>query len=198
MLNRRREEGFTLVEMMIVSLILAILLAVGGAGFVSLSSAASRNEDMVAAQQSVSTAMSQLERDIRSAETITVPPGQSPSRAVGLSVLQPDGTTAGVEWIYDPATATFTREVQAGSSYQPSSPTLGSVADVTFTYFDASGEDITATTDSNIAACTTAIGVRLEVEPAAAGLAPFQEDAEVALTNQLDALSSPGASQCGA
>lgn len=197
MLNRRGEEGFTLAEMMVVSLILGILLAVGGAGFVSLGSAASRNEDMVAAQQSVSTTMSQLERDVRSAETIAVPPGQSPSQAIQLSVLQPGGGTTGVEWVYDPAAGTFTREVQAGSAYQPASPSLAAVAGVSFTYFDASGDDITGTTDSNIAACTTAIGVRLEVQPAAASLAPFQEDAEVALTNRLDALSSPGASQCG-
>lgn len=198
MLTRpREEEGFTLLEIMVVSIVLAAILAIGGGTFVSLNNTTARNEAMVQAEQSASTTMTELEHDIRSTQTLLIPAGVGASQGLQLAILQPDGTTTNIQWLYDPFLDTLTRSIQNGASFQPSGYKLSSVTNATFSYFDAQAEDITSTTSSNIALCTTAIGVDVTVTPTTRGASPFEDNAEVAITNQLNVLSSPGNGQCG-
>lgn len=193
----REDDGFTLLEITVVSIVLAAILAIGGGVFVSLNNTTARNEAMVQAEQSASTVMTELEHDIRSTQTVAVIPGVSASQGVQLAILQPDGTTTNVQWLYDPFMETLTRSIQNGPSFQPSGYKLSSVTNIIFSYFDAQAGDITSTTNSNIATCTTAIGIDVTVTPTTRGASPFVDTAEVALTNQLNVLTSPGNGQCG-
>jgi prepilin-type N-terminal cleavage/methylation domain-containing protein len=196
--GHRDEHGYSLLEIMVVSVILAVIMAIGGGAFVSINNSTTRNELMVQAEQSASTVLTQLEHDIRSSQTVAVPGGVEPSQGIQMAVLASDGTTTNIEWLYNISSQTLTREVQSGSSYQPSGFQATSVQSAAFTYYNAQGTDITATTNSNIATCATAIGIDLLIAPAESGTTPFEETAEVALTNQLNVLTAPGNGQCGA
>jgi hypothetical protein len=179
---------------------MTIVMAVAGGALVSLSRTASRNESMVEVEQSASTIMAQLTRDIRSANTLSFPVGATPADEVQLAVNQQSGGTTTVLWTYNPSTATLTREVEVGSTFNPSGFTLTKMANSTsqpvFAYYDDTGSKISATSNSNIASCTTAIGVDLYAAPSTSGVANQQESAEVAITNQLNTLTAPGSGQC--
>jgi prepilin-type N-terminal cleavage/methylation domain-containing protein len=194
------EAGFSLLEMMFTVLVMSIVLVVAGSALVSLSRTASRNEAMVETEQSASTVMAQLTRDIRSAGSLSVPSGATPADEVELAVVKQSGGTTTVLWTYNTAAATLTREVEVGSTFEPSGFTVSKVANpsssAVFTYYDDTGSNISATSTSNIATCTTAIGVDLYVASTTSGVANQQESNEVALTNQLNALDAPGSGQC--
>lgn len=196
-----RDSGFTLIELSVVCAIVSVLIAVGGGALISLSNSANRDEALVSEQQAATGAIAQLDRDIRSASTLSIPSGATAADEIEVAVLGPSGSTTEYLWTYDPTAETFTREVASGSGWSAAGYL---VADVTngatipvFKFFDASGSDISSTTNSNIATCTTAVDVNLYVSSSLNGVHPFQESAEVALTNQLNTLSAPGNGQCG-
>ncbi len=194
------ESGFSLLEMMFTLLVMSVVVTIAGTSLVSLSRTASRNESMVEVEQSASTIMAQLTRDIRSADTLSFPAGATPADEVQLAVNQQAGGATTVLWTYNPSTATLTRETEVGSTFKPSGFTLSKMANSTstpvFTYYDDTGSNISATSSSNIASCTTAIGVGLNVVPSTSGVVNQQQSAEVALTNQLNTLTAPGSGQC--
>ena len=56
--------------------------------------------------------------------------------------------------------------------------------------------NISTNTTSDIAKCTTAIGVDVYVSSSTRGTATYQESEQVALTNQLITLTASGTGQC--
>lgn len=198
MLRRRQgEDGYTLLELMVTTMVVGVLFAVGGGAFMSLSNTASRSEASVEAEQSANDAMTQLERDVRSAESISIPAATVASDGVQLDVLNADGSTTNVEWIYNPSARTVVRQVDTNSGYEATNYSMSSVSSAGFTYYGPNGDDISTTTTSNISTCTTAISVMVDITPTITGAAPFQESAELAVTNQLAELTAPGNGQCG-
>lgn len=195
-----REDGLSLLEMMIVVLISSIVVAIAGSALVSLDNAASRNDSLVKEEQKASTVMAQMERDIRSASSISIPAGASAADQLQLAVLAADGSTSDVLWRYDPTAGTLTRETQQNGTFQPSGAVITRVTNGTgtpvFRYYNSSTTEIAATNTSGIAGCATAVAVEVDVSSGTAGVGSFQETAQVALTNQVQALTAPGTGQC--
>ena len=198
------ESGFTTLELMVVTLILGVVIAIAGSALVSLMNTASRNEAMVADEQLDSNALAQMARDIRSAGSIAFPSGATladTSNEVELVDNLPAGGTSTVLWTYNPVASTLTRQVLVGSTFQTSQGPVPRVANPSgtplFTYYDGvSGADISATNPSNIAQCTTAITVNVYVSAAIAGVSPVSESEQVAVTDRLNALTAPGIGYC--
>ena len=198
--TRRGEDGFTLVELSVTSVVAVIALAIAGDALISLNNAAYRNDSHVREEQANSLVMAQIERDIRSAASISFPSGASTTQQLQISVTSPDATTSDVLWVYDPAAHTFTREVQKQGSFVPSPTATTDVANGSvpvFKYYDLNTDDISSTSASNIAACTTAVSVTLNVSSKTVGVGQYMESGEVALTNRLETLTAPGSGQCG-
>ena len=186
--------------MMIVLLLGSIVLVVAGGALISLDNATNRNDSLVGEEQAASTVMAQMERDIRSASTISIPSGASASDQLEVAVLGPDGSTTEVLWSYDPTARTLTRQTQSNGAFQPSGYTIAGVANGTgapvFRYFDSGASDISARSTSEIATCATAVEIDVRVSSGTPGVGSFEESAEVALTNQVQALTTPGNGQC--
>lgn len=199
--NPRGEEGLTLIEMVIVVVLASVVLAAAMGALTSFGSAAASNNSIVGEQQAASTVMAQLERDIRSASAISIPSGASPSDQLQLTLPGGGGSTTQVLWIYDPASGTIARETEVGGAFRPSGYSTGGVGNGTatpvFTYYASDGTDISSTTVSNIAMCSTAVGIHVTLTSSRTGIGPYQETAEVALTDQALALTAPGDGQCG-
>ena len=196
------EGGFSLLELVIATLLASIVLAMAGDWLISLGNAANRNDSLVKEEQSASLVMAQMERDVRSASTITFPTGASPSQQLEVQVVAANGSTTAVLWIYDPSAGTLTRETQVQGSFTATSGmSISNVANGSgtpvFTYYDFAATDISSTSASNIAQCATGVGVDVHVSTTTKGVGSFEESAEVALTNRIEVLSAPGNGQCG-
>jgi prepilin-type N-terminal cleavage/methylation domain-containing protein len=201
------EAGFTLVELMVVVLIMAVVLVIVGSALFSLSMSANRNDAMVSEEQAASNIVAQLSRDIRSANSITFPTGVTSSGTAGeveLLVNQASGGTQPVLWIYNSTTATLSREVQVNGNFQAQGQILNSVANPStapvFTYYtystNSQNESLASLSGAQVSAiqqCTTVIGVDVYVSSSIRGTATYQESEQVGLTNQLDTLTAPGA-----
>lgn len=196
-----REDGSSLLELVIVLMLASIVLAVAAGALISLDNAASRNDSVVQEEQAASTVMAQMERDIRSAAAISTPSGASAADQLQVAELNPDGSTTLVLWSYDPTAETLMRETQQGSGFQASGYAIARVSNgpgsPVFRYYDSSTSEIPATNTSGIATCATAVGVDVKVSSSRAGVGTFEESAEVALTNQVQSLTTPGNGQCG-
>ncbi len=201
--GRGDESGFTLVELLFATLIFGLVISVAAAALVSLSTTANRNESMVSDEQAATGALAQMARDIRSANSLTFPSGASLANTadeVELVDNQAGGGSTTVMWVYNTSAATLTREVLVGSTFKVQGAGVPRVANPStsplLSYFDGEqATNISSTTVSNIEECTTAITVDLYVAPSASGTATIEETDEVAMPNQLTALSA-GGSQC--
>jgi prepilin-type N-terminal cleavage/methylation domain-containing protein len=133
MLNggRADEAGFTLIELVIVTAIMAIVLSIAGTSLFSMSMGAKRGDSLVKEEQGATLAVNVLAKDIRSAHTLAYLGGApSPNQLVLLvnspgarvdnvqycqtSSANPDYTPVPyqlVEWTYAASTATITRSV---------------------------------------------------------------------------------------
>ena len=195
------EAGFSLLELLIAMLLASIVLAGAGGALVSLANAAGRNDAIANEEQSASEVMAQMERDIRSAETISFPAGALASQQLQLNVVTASGSTMPVLWLYNPTADTLTRETQSQGTFVATGAAITNVTNSNttpiFTYFDFATTDISATSTSNIAECATGVAIDVNVSSTSAGVGGFQESAEVALTNRLEELSAPGNGQCG-
>jgi prepilin-type N-terminal cleavage/methylation domain-containing protein len=196
----RIDEGFTLVELTIVLLISAIVLTMGTGALISMNNASNRDDSLVQEEQAASSAMAQMERDIRSAANLSIPAGAVAADELQVGILGPAGTTTNVIWKYDTATRVITRQVQSQGSYQSTGYTVTRVSNGTsvpvFTYYNGDAANISGTSPSNIALCATGVGIQIDLSPNTSGVASYQESAEVAITNQVDALTTPGNGQC--
>ena len=195
------EAGFSLVELMVVMSIMAVVLVVASGALISLSQASTRGDAMVSEEQAVSTTLADLARDIRSAHTLAMPAGATPANQMELQVTNTDGTTTPIQWVYQPGAGTLTREVlnSAGAVVSTGwslSNVANSISAPLFNYYDDQGTDITNYQVSAISPCTTRIGVQLYVSSQVTGVTPLHQSEDVALTDQLDLLSTPGNGQC--
>ncbi|MHB1535940.1 MAG: prepilin-type N-terminal cleavage/methylation domain-containing protein [Acidimicrobiales bacterium] len=199
-----RESGFTLLELMVTASILTVVLVVAGTALMALMRASQRGDVMVRDEQSASTTLASLARDIRSAHAIVMPPLVTPGNQLEMQLNQPGGGTTTIQWLYQPATltqpSTLSRQVLNGTTVTSSAVELsnltypGSVR--LFTYYNDQGADISLAQNSSIAACTTRVDVHLVISSAVPGVVPFAESEDVALTDQLAILSAPGNGQC--
>jgi prepilin-type N-terminal cleavage/methylation domain-containing protein len=197
------EEGFTLIELVIVLLIMTIVIVVATGALISLSQTTNRGSAMITDEQQASTVITQLAKDIRSAHTISIPTGATASNQVILQDNNPTGGFTSVQWIYSQGGATLTRQVQnAQGVYQNQGAALTEVANSStqpiFRYFNVAGTDISSSINPTIGKCTTRIRVDLVVspQPGTTGVSNFEERADVAITDQLQLLSAPGNGQC--
>lgn len=198
--SRSDEAGFTLLEMAIVLLVATVVLVSAVSTLTSLANAASRNEAVNTQEQSVSTTMAQLERDIRSATSISFPSGASPQDELQLAETS-GGTNSNLLWVYNASLGTLTREAQVNGAFQAGGSAVDGVSSAAgtgvFKYYGTQAGDISATPPSNIAMCATAVGIDLQVTSTRVGVGSFEETAEVALTQQADSLTTPGGDPCG-
>ena len=195
-----RDAGFTVLELSVALLLAAIVIASAGDSLISLSNADNRTNSTVQEEQAASQVLAQVERDIRSATTISFPSGSSPSQEVQLAVANADGTTTNVLWVYNSTAGTFSREVQAQGAFSPSGYSISNVSNGStpvFTYSDFSATAIPTTSTSTIAECATAVSIQIDVSSATHGVGGFQESGEVALTDRLEVLTAPGNGLCG-
>jgi prepilin-type N-terminal cleavage/methylation domain-containing protein len=199
--RRHGDAGFTLIELAVVSLIASIVLIMAGNSLISLQNATAKNGSLIQEEQSASLVMAQMERDIRSSSAISFPSGASTSQTLQMTVVNTGGSQSQVLWVYDPTAATLSRETQVNGTFAPGATSTSHVTNgagnPVFTYFNSAGTDISGRTVSEIETCATAVGVEVKVASATAGVTAFQESAEVALTNNVEALTAPGNGQCG-
>ena len=209
--NSARDEGFTLVELMIVLAVMGVVLAIAGGALLSLQNATVRTSAMVNDEQDASTMLAQMARDIRSAHSLTFPSTTTDADfAMILYENQPSSGTTPIEWVYQPPTApavvgTLSREILNSSLAVISTVVeLSDVANTSvpvFTYYNLFGASIptgSSTQLQTIQNCTTAVGVDLLISPSpVGGVSAFTESDEVAITDQQQILSAPGNQQCG-
>lgn len=201
------ERGFTTLELMITCAILSIVFIIAGSVLYSLTVTANRSDASVTNEQTAATLLTQLSRDIRSAQSLSFPTS-SPSTEVEFQDLQVTGsssTTVPVIWAYDSGTGKLVREVQVGGSFQAQANFSATLANNLttnpifsyYTYTDPGTALVSTDSVSEFTTCTTTIGVDLIVASTTNG-ARFSYEAsdQVALTNQLDTLTAPGNGTC--
>jgi prepilin-type N-terminal cleavage/methylation domain-containing protein len=196
------DDGFSLLELMIVTAIIGVVLMIASGALISLSQTASRGSTLITDEQRTSTALTQLATDIRSAHTISFPTGAVPTTQLVLNDNNPGGGTSQVEWIYQSSTSTLSREVYTSGTFvlagTPLTGVVNSSTQPVFTYLNEANVTISGATNTTIANCTTRIKVNLYVAPpgGTTGVSTLQESTDVALTDQLAVLSAPGNGQC--
>lgn len=209
---RLRDDGFTILELSIATLVLGIMLTIATGALISLQNATARTNAMISIEQNASTTLAQMARDIRSAHSITfVSPTTNAAYSVVLNINQPTGGTIPVEWVYQPPAApatvgTLSRVMLTHSlAASATNVLLTDVANGTtpvFSYFNLAGGSSMPTTGSTaiqtLQNCTTAIGVNLTISPAPVpGVSAFSESDRVAITDQQQLLSANENYQCG-
>ena len=202
MLTRGRSEridndgGFTLVELLVTMLIMSIVLAIGAAIVFSMSNTAARNDAMVQQEQAAGTALAAMARDIRSAHTISLP-GTAADQVELQENTSTTGTYTYVEWTFDPVGGSLKRSTSSTSTgtFTVSGPNVAKLSNGAtgiFTYYNVNGAVIT----SSIAACTSLIGVTLDVATTTNNVPAYVATQSVALTDQTQIISAPGNGQC--
>jgi hypothetical protein len=145
--------------------------------------------------------MTQLTRDLRSASSITIPSGESPSDQLEVADLNPQtNVTTNVLWIYNSVTSTLTREERStGGTWNEAGFQVSRVANTTdqpvFTYYDDADNEIPGGTvmppvpaiyGTPVAANATSVAIDLHVSSSTSGVANYRQGDEVALTNLLN------------
>lgn len=216
------DAGFTLIEVLIASTVLLIVLALCGAALISLTKAGNTGEALVQNEQTVTTVLTQLDRELRSADpllqlssaatpaacsspptTTTTVPAAYYSAGVEFQLRDPTtGADTTIAWVFDPSCQTLVREVLgSGGAITSSAVELTGVlnppSEPVFTYLDGAGTNLVAqgSPPATVATCTTNVQVTVmgQSDP---GPQPFQEQTDVQLRNQLAYLAATGGNPC--
>ncbi len=210
------DDGFTVIELMIATLIMTVVVAMAGTIIYSVTVAANRNGAVISNQQQASNVITQLGRDIRSANTLSFPTS-APATQVELidnQVTSTGATTSTpVLWLYSTAAATcrsvtapcLLRETQVSGTFtaNPSfsiSLSNNITTNPVFTYYTFAnpGVAISSTQSPNyFSTCTTDMAIDL-IMTTTTNNAPstFEDTDQVALTNQVNTLTAPGNGNC--
>ena len=180
--RRHSDAGMTLIELSIVMMIMAIVMAMAGAVLISLTQSATRTDARITDEQEASTVLAQVSRDIRSAHKVTFAAFSSPvpGDEIELQMNQPANTW--LEWIYTPTAATVNGVAQPAHTlarylatsptgpFKPSAPSVATPVNVAngtnnlFEYYYLGGQIVTNTTyTSTIETCATRVSVILQV-----------------------------------
>jgi type II secretory pathway pseudopilin PulG len=210
MLNEQAEDeaGFTLVELMMASMILMVVLVLFLSMLTSLTNSEHRAQALVSNEQAVRFELTQLAREVRAANPLVILPTTAEySNQIKLVLGPSGGTQEVVRWTYDtdPASPTYLRVARELMTDSSSSATVVSrswfltrvrnleLGKPIFTYHDAQDQDMVADgdyTNSDIANCAIRVHIELSAD-SNPGPVPFTEIQDVELRNRL-----PGGTGC--
>ena len=208
--DQRDEDGFTIIEVTMASMILLLVLGMFFNTLVSLTNSESRAQKLVSNEQNVRFELDQLAREIRAANPLV--PLLNAATAAAYSnqievVLGPSGgTQTVVRWTYDTTTKQLARQLMSdtssGATVLSQSFFLIRVRNVetgspVFTYYGQHNEDLVAQTLANggnlhdPANCAVRVHILLTSD-SNPGPVPFSETQDVEVRNRL-----PGNVGCG-
>ena len=210
MLERRDEQGFTLIEVMISTVILLIVLGMTFQVLVSLTNSEDRAQRLVSNEQNVRFELDQLAREVRAANPL-VPllnavSASTYSNQIEMVLGPTGGTQQVVRWTYDTVNEKMARQVMSDTSASATvvaqSFFLTRVRNVetgrpVFTYYGQHDQDLVALTLANggnlhdAANCAVRVSIELTSD-SNPGPVPFTETQDVEVRNRL-----PGNVGCG-
>lgn len=200
--GRRSERGYSVIELSVVTVVMAVVVASLFAALTSLTNSATRVQSLVTNQETVRFGLDRLQRDLRAANPVDA---QATTTAFTSSVQVELGPTSGtrtyIRWFYDttPASSTYEsllRQVMSGPA--ANATVVSQVAVIArvrnvesgvpvFTYYDYKSVDLVAAnpnTPANVANCAIRVHVQVnsDVQP---GPQPFSENIDIELRNRL-------------
>lgn len=203
--RRRAEDGFTVLELVVTTLIMSVVVSVAATVLVSLTVAASRNGATVKNEQDASSILTEMARDIRSATAVSFPTS-SPASEVQLSdevVSGSSTTTSTVQWSVNGSILQRSVLINGAFVAGPYSVKLANntATNPVFSYYTYKTPNVALSypTDSltDFQLCTTTIGVDLVVARTVnSSQSTYEATQQVALTNELDVLTTPGNGYC--
>lgn len=107
--DREHDAGFTLLELTVTMLILALVLIVALRSFSTIFASQTRQTSMSSAQQQLSLAFIALDREVRYAQGITQPDSSGGSYYVEFEYLPPAGASQCAELQYSPTAGTLSQ-----------------------------------------------------------------------------------------
>jgi type II secretory pathway pseudopilin PulG len=207
--NRRRSrgrprssDGYSLIELCVVTVVMAIVVASMFGALTSLTNSEARVHALVTNQETVRFGLDRLQRDLRAANPVD--PSATTSAyggAVQVELGPNPGTRTFIRWIYDRTVASPTyesllRQVMSGPA--TNATVVSQVVVIprvrnlelgkpVFAYYDAKGADLVANnpnTPANVANCAIRIHVQVnsDTQP---GPQPFAENIDIELRNRL-------------
>ena len=213
--DRRDEDGFTIIEVMMATMILLLVLGMFFNTLVSLTASESRAQKLVSNEQNVRFELDQLSREIRAANPLV--PLLNAATAADYSnqieiVLGPTGgTQTVVRWTYNTTTKQLARQLMSNTSATATvlSQSFFLVrvrnADTgtpVFTYYGHHNEDLDAQALANggnlhdPANCAIRVHILLTSD-SNPGPVPFSETQDVELRNRLPGNVLNGNVGCG-
>jgi prepilin-type N-terminal cleavage/methylation domain-containing protein len=209
-LERRDEQGFTIIEVMIATAILLIILAMTFQVLVSLTNSENRAQHLVSNEQNVRFELDQLAREVRASNQLVPLLNATTASTYNNQIEMLLGPTGGaqqvIRWTYDTVAERIARQVMSDTS---SSATILSqsffltrVRNVEsntplFTYYGQSNQNLVAQTLANngnkndAANCAVRVAIQI-ISDSNPGPVPFTETQDVELRNRL-----PGNWGCG-
>ncbi len=201
-MRRRDEAGFSVIELSVVTVVMAVVALSLMGVLNSLTKSEARVHALVTNQETVRVGLDRLQRDLRAANPVDASATSSAYRdAVQVELGPNPGTRSYIRWFYDTAPAsptyeTLLRQVMSGpgtnATVVSQVPVIVRVRNTEsgvalFTYLNSQGADLVATnpdTPANVANC--AIRIHIEVDSDAdPGPQPFTESIDVELRNRL-------------
>ena len=195
------EQGFTVIELTVTMMILAIVLTMFFGALTSLTKSEDRAQRLVSNEQNVRYELDQLSREVRAANPLTVLTNATDySNEIGMVLGPTGGSQQVVRWFYDtdptsPHYERLSREIMSDSSdtatVVSTSWYLIRVRNVesgtpVFTYYDYKNDDMVAGGYSNfdIQNCATRVHITISSD-SNPGPLPFTETQDVELRNRL-------------
>jgi type II secretory pathway pseudopilin PulG len=208
--RERGEEGFTIIEVTIASMIMVVVLAMFFATLVSLTSSEDRSQRLVGNEQNVRFELDQLSREIRAANPIvpilTATSASDYANEIELVLGPSGGAQKVIRWRYDTTKLEMARQVMSDTSATATvvsqSFLLTRVRNIetgipVFTYYGQQNENLITQTLNNGGSLHDAANCAVRVHIVLAsdsnpGPMPFSETQDVEVRNRL-----PGKHGCG-